>query len=340
MGLFRFDTPQKVFDIWGAKVGGQPGERPPLLMFNMFQTKDKLVKSRKPPEFDKEAYAARVHELERLSEEFGIPVLVGLVAPTEEEAQVYTEFFLSISDKLPFGIDTWTLEARLTAARYISKLGLQNRFNYNSITAWDPDIPAQVAELKSLGIRSVILQPFDMEDKRPSGRMKSLEKIMEVVEGAGFESILVDTTVMNLPTHGFCLLANRMVKEEYGLPAGNAPANASYMWANCLKQWGPDAFRGMDAGMSALSTVLWSDWMQCGPMTGMRRVFAATAAATAILTVMAWEEGGDLPEDQNHPLNKHWPEEVAIIKGMKESKGDRVYRMKKEREKAKAAGAS
>jgi tetrahydromethanopterin S-methyltransferase subunit H len=309
-------------------------------MFNMFQTKDKLVKSRKPPEFDKEAYAARVHELERLSEEFGIPVLVGLVAPTEEEAQVYTEFFLSLSDKLPFGIDTWTLEARLTAARYISKLGLQNRFNYNSITAWDPDIPAQVAELKSLGIRSVILQPFDMEDKRPSGRMKSLEKIMEVVEGAGFESILVDTTVMNLPTHGFCLLANRRVKEEYGLPAGNAPANASYMWTNCLKQWGPDAFRGMDAGMSALSTVLWSDWMQCGPMTGMRRVFAATAAATAILTVMAWEEGGDLPDDPNHPLNKHWPEEVAIIKGMKESKGDRVYRMKKEREKAKAAGAS
>jgi hypothetical protein len=54
---------------------------------------------------------------------------------------------------------------------------------------------------------------------------------------------------------------------------------------------------------------------------------------------MAWEEGGDLPEDPNHPLNKHWPEEVAIIKGMKESKGDRVYRMKKEREKAKASGA-
>ena len=339
MGLFRFDTPQQVFDIWGAQVGGQPGERPPLLMFNMFQTKDKLVKKRKPPEWDREAYTQRVKEIEKLSVEFGIPVLVGLVAPTEEEMIAYTEFFLSVSDKLPFGVDTWTLEARLAAARYISKLGIQQRFNYNSITAWDPDIPGQVAELRSLGIRSVILQPFDMEDKRPSGRMKSLEQMMASVEGAGFESVLVDTTVMNLPTHGFCLLANRMVKEEYGLPAGNAPANASYMWTNCLKNWGPEAFRGMDAGMSALSTVLWSDWMQCGPMTGMRRVFAAVAAATAILAVMAWEESADLPEDPNHPLNKHWPEEVAIIRGMKESKGDRAYRIKKEREKQKAAAA-
>ncbi|MBM2848519.1 MAG: hypothetical protein HW418_1461 [Anaerolineales bacterium] len=205
MGLFRFDTPQQVFDIWGAQVGGQPGERPPLLMFNMFQTKDKLVKKRKPPEWDREAYTQRVKEIEKLSVEFGIPVLVGLVAPTEEEMIAYTEFFLSVSDKLPFGVDTWTLEARLAAARYISKLGIQKRFNYNSITAWDPDIPGQVAELRSLGIRSVILQPFDMEDKRPSGRMKSLEQMMASVEGAGFESVLVDTTVMNLPTHGFCL---------------------------------------------------------------------------------------------------------------------------------------
>ncbi|MCS6910652.1 MAG: hypothetical protein NZM11_08815 [Anaerolineales bacterium] len=30
----------------------------------------------------------------------------------------------------------------------------------------------------------------------------------------------MDTTTMNLPTQGFCFLANRMIKEEFGLPVG------------------------------------------------------------------------------------------------------------------------
>jgi hypothetical protein len=143
--------------------------------------------------------------------------------------------------------------------------------------------------------------------------MKSLREMYMLVKDAGFDSILVDTCVMNLPTTGFTLIANRLVKEEFGLPVGSAPANASYMWRGALEKWGPEAFRGMDAGMHAISTVLWSDWMACGPMTGIRRVFTTVAAATAVLSIMAWDEGSDLPDDPHHPLNLHWPQEVEII---------------------------
>lgn len=324
--MFHFDREQKVFNIAGAKVGGQPGERPPLLIANMFQSKDRLVESRKPPRFDRVKAADRIRELEDISEETGIPALVGLVAPTADEMKAYTEFFLSTSDKLPFGIDTWTEEARRGAARYIAELGLQDRFNYNSITTWDPDLPGQVQELKELGIKHIVLQPFDSEDKRATGRLKSLREMLSIVNVDDFESVLVDTTVMNLPTTGFCLLANRMVKEEFGLPAGNAPANGSYMWTDCLKKWGSEAFRGMDAGLHALSTVLWSDWMIYGPMTGTRRIFAAVAAATAILSIMAWDEGLPLPEDPRHPLNLHWPKEMEFVRGLRESRSDRLLR--------------
>ncbi len=329
MGLFRFEREQKVFEIWGAKVGGQPGERPPLLIANMFQAKDKLLESRKPPRWDKVKAADRIKELEEISEETGIPALVGLVAPSEDEMKAYTEFFLSVTDKLPFGIDTWTEKARRQAARYVASLGLQDRFNYNSITAWDPDIPGQVQELKELGIKHIILQPFDMEDKRATGRITSLRKMLEYVKEGDFESILVDSTVMNLPTHGFSLLANRMIKEEFGLPAGCAPANGSYMWRACLEKWGPEAFRGMDAGLHALSVVLWSDWLVYGPMTGTRRIFAAVAAATAVLSIMAWDEGLPLPEDPRHPLNLHFPEEMEIVRGLKPSRGDLAYQRRK-----------
>lgn len=334
MGLFRFEREQKVFDMYGAKVGGQPGERPPLLIANMFQNKDKLLESRRPPRWDKQKAADRIKELEEVSAETGIPALVGLVAPSEDEMKAYTEFFLSVTDTLPFGIDTWTEKARRQAARYVASLDMQDRFNYNSITAWDKDVPGQVQELKELGIKHIILQPFDMEDKRPTGRMSSLRSMMEHIDQADFESILVDSTVMNLPTHGFSLLANRLIKEEYGLPAGNAPANGSYMWMDCLEQWGSQAFRGMDAGLHALSVMLWSDWMVYGPMTGTRRIFAAVAAATAVLSIMAWDEGTPLPENPDHPLNKHFPDEMEVVRGLKPSKGDRVYQRQKKKQEA------
>ncbi len=330
MALFSFEREQKVYDIYGMKVGGQPGERPPLLIANMFQTKDKLVESRKPVKFDKAQAADRIKELEEISFESGIPTLVGLVAPTGDEMKAYTEFFLSVPNNLPFGIDSWTEKSRREAAQFIASIGMQDRFNYNSITAWDPDIPDQVAMLKECGIKHIILQPFDMQDQHATGRMKSLREMLAVVEPAGFHSILVDTTAMNLPTHGICLLANRMVKEETGYPAGNAPANGSYMWRGALEKWGPEAFRGMDAGMHALSATMWQDWMVYGPMTGTRRIFAAVAAATAILATMAWEEGAELPEDPRHPLNLHFPEDVKKMRGEMESKIDRVYKKQKE----------
>ncbi|MFQ6014298.1 MAG: tetrahydromethanopterin S-methyltransferase [Anaerolineae bacterium] len=301
--MFRFDRRQKVWSIAGIKVGGQPGENPPLLMANMFQRGDKLLKSRKKLLFDRVKARERIRELEAMSSATGVPALVGLVAPTLEEMRAYSELFLGESDKLPFGIDTWTEKARRQAARYVAEIGMQERFLYNSITAWDEDIPDQVQELKDLGIKHVILQPFDMEDKRASGRIKSLRQMLEVVHEGDFESVLVDTTVMNLPAHGFSLTANRLVKEEFGLPAGNAPANGSYMWKECLLQWGARAFRGMDAGLHALSVVLWSDWLIYGPMTGTKRIFAAVAAATAVLSIMAYEEGAPLPESESHPLN-------------------------------------
>ncbi len=337
MQFFHFEREQKVYDIYGMKVGGQPGERPPLLIANMFQTKDKLVESRKPVKFDKVKAADRIKELEEISYETGVPTLVGLVAPTAEEMKAYTEFFLSVPNNLPFGIDSWTEKSRREAAQFVAEIGMQERFNYNSITAWDPDIPEQVAMLKECGIQHIILQPFDMEDKHASGRMKSLQDMLAVVEPANFHSILIDTTTMNLPTHGICLLTNRLVKEEWGYPAGNAPANASYMWRAALEKWGPEAFKGMDAGLHALSGMMWQDWMVYGPMSGTRRIFTAIAAATAILATMAWEEGADLPSDPRHPLNLHFPQEVEMMKGMTEGKSDRIYKRQKElKEKQKA----
>jgi tetrahydromethanopterin S-methyltransferase subunit H len=331
MGLFRFETPQKVMRIGNIELGGQPGERPPVLFANLFQTGHKIVETRKPPRWDRGRALDEIKLVEEMSHETGIPAVIAIVAPTEEEIRAYGEWFLSINDTMVFQIEAWTEQARRAAARFVKEAGVQDRFNYNSITAWDPDIPDQVAELKECGIRSVVLQPFDNEDKRATGRLKSLRRMLKEIEGGGFQSVLVDSTTMNLPTQGFCFLANRLIKEEFGLPVGNAPANGSYMWKACRERWGSQAFQGMDAAMHGIGAVMWSDWMHYGPTTGTRRVFAAVAAAVAMVTVMGWDEGLELPTAPGHPLNKLFPKEVEFLKGLRAARSDRLMDRQKEK---------
>ncbi len=305
-----YTTEQKVCHIAGIKVGGQPGENPPLLIGSMFQKGDRLVESRKERKFDRAAASERIHEMERLSQETGVPGMVAMVATTPDEAKAYIDFFVNVTE-MPFAIDIWTQDTRLAAARYIAQLSLQDRLLYNSITPWDKDIEAQVAELKELGIKHVVLQVFDAEDKRPSGRLKSLQRMLPLVQKGEFQSILVDTAVMNLPATTFSLVANCLIKQEFGLPAGSAPSNGTYMWRKSLEMWGREGFAAVDAGVHAIA-VLASDFIFYGPMSGTARVFPAAAAATSMLTTLAYQEGQPLPA-KGHPLNLLFPEMVAQL---------------------------
>jgi tetrahydromethanopterin S-methyltransferase subunit H len=270
-------------------------------MASLFQKGDKLVESRKKRKFDQGGATERIKEMERLSAETGVPGIVAMVANSPDEMKAYVDFFVSVSDR-PFAIDIWVQDTRVEATRYICEQGLADRLLYNSITPWDEDIPGQVETIKELGVKHIVVQAFDMEDKTPTGRPKSLRQMMELVGGAGFESILVDTAVMNLPATAFSLLANSLVKEEFGLPVGSAPSNGTYMWKAAREMWGTKGFVGVDAGIHAICALA-SDFMLYGPMTGTQRIFPAVAAASALLATLVYDDSGELPQEENHPLN-------------------------------------
>lgn len=307
--MLRYKKEQQVFQVGNIKVGGQPGENPPLLISNMFQKGDGLIESRKEHKFNRKEAEARLKEMERLSRETGLPCMVAMVANSADEMKAYIDFFISVTD-MPFAIDIWVPRTRLAAARYAAELGLQDRLLYNSITPWDEDIEGQVLELKELGIKHVVIQAFDMEDKGPHGRIKSLKQMLPLVEKGHFESILIDTAVMNLPFTAFSLTANRLVKEEFGLPAGCAPSNGTYMWRKSTET-GKSSFPAVDAAIEAI-TAMGSDFIFYGPMTGTSRVFYAVAAATALLATLSYTEGTPLPGGA-HPLNQLFPETVEQL---------------------------
>ncbi|MGZ5385711.1 MAG: tetrahydromethanopterin S-methyltransferase subunit H family protein, partial [Acidimicrobiia bacterium] len=129
----------------------------------------------------------------------------------------------------PFAIDMWNLDPRIEATKYVAEQGLQDRLLYNSVTIWSPDVPAEVAQIKELSVKHVVTVVMDMANQLPSGRITALDDMLAKLAPGGFESIIVDTSVMNLPSTGICTLSNRLLKEKYGLPAGCASANGTYM---------------------------------------------------------------------------------------------------------------
>ncbi|MCL4490978.1 MAG: tetrahydromethanopterin S-methyltransferase subunit H [Nitrospirae bacterium] len=308
--MFKFQTPQKVFDLNGIKIGGQPGENPPLMISSMFHNKDKIVQDRKG-NFDRQKAKELIRKQEELSALTGVPGMVAMVANTPEEAKIYIDFFLETTD-MPFGIDMWVAEQRAKATEYVSKLGVQNKFLYNSITPWDKDIKGQVQRLKDLGIKHVVVQAFDDQDQSPAGRLKSLEAIL--AQGAdAFDTVIVDTSVMNLPSTSFSLVANRIIKEKHGLPCGGAYSNGTHMWKEIKEKWGLDGFKAMDAVVQGMSSALWSDFNFCGPIVTAPRVFPAVASAHMLLSTLVYDETNVIHENPNLPIRKYFGDFITKL---------------------------
>ncbi len=308
--MFKLSGEQKVFNINGIKVGGQPGENPPLLIASMFHNKDRILADRKG-NFDREKARDLIRKQEELSKSTGIPAMVAMVANTPEEAEIYIDFYLETTD-MPFGIDMWVAEKRAKATEYISRIGVQDKFLYNSITPWDKDIKGQVNKLKDLGIKHVVIQAFDDKDQSPAGRLKSLESILS--QGAdSFDTTIVDTSVMNLPATSFSLIANRLIKEKLGLPCGGAYSNGTHMWQDSKTAWGLEGFKAMDAVAQGMSSVLWSDFNFYGPVVTAPRIFPAVATAHILLSTLMFDETCYIPENESLPIRKYFSDFIEKL---------------------------
>jgi tetrahydromethanopterin S-methyltransferase subunit H len=309
--MFKFEKEQKVFNFSGIPVGGQPGENPPLMIASLFHNKDSVTKTDRKGNFDRERTREMLRQMEQISEATGVPGMVAMVANTPDEAKLYIDFYLE-NTSMPFGIDMWVAEQRAKATEYVSRIGVQDKFLYNSITPWDKDIKGQVQRLKDLGIRHVVIQAFDDQDQSPAGRVKSLESIM--AQGAdSFDTIIVDTSVMNMPSTSFSLVANRLIKEKHGLPCGGAYSNGTHMWGEIKQKWGLDGFKAMDAVVQGMGSALWSDFNFCGPAVTAPRVFPAVASAHILLSTLVYDETGIIYDNPNLPIRKQFADFITKL---------------------------
>jgi tetrahydromethanopterin S-methyltransferase subunit H len=252
--------------------------------------------------FDEKRAEELLKTQERLTEETGIPGMADIVANTGQEFETFIDFVASVSN-MPFCIDAWVMKPKLAGAAYCAEKGLLDRMFYNSLTVWEKDLETEIREISQIGVKHVLLVAFDQEDQLPSGRITGTQKLLDAIEkvGAEFESIFVDTSVMNGPATAFCGIANRMIKEKWGFPKAQ-------------ELWGFKGWSAADAGLEALSAFMYHDMIFSGPMAGATRIFPAVAMADAFLATAAFAETKEFPKDQNHPLYKLFPEFVEQLK--------------------------
>jgi tetrahydromethanopterin S-methyltransferase subunit H len=317
-GMFQLSREQQICTIGGVQVGGQPGQLPAAVVSSIFQKGDQVFEGKKRKQgFDESRARALLENQDKLSRETGVPGMADIVANTGEEFVRYIDFVTAVSD-MPFCIDAWTMKPKLEGARYCAEKGLLDRMFYNSLTVWEQELETEIREIADMGVKHVLLVAFDQEDQMPTGRIAGTQRLLDAIEkvGARFESIMVDTSVMNAPATAFCSLANRMIKEKWGFPCGSAPSNGSYMWKAAREMWGFKGWSGADAALEGLAAFLYHDMVFSGPMAGADRVFPAVAVAEAYLATGVLPETGTLPESEAHPLYRLFPDFADQLKEM------------------------
>jgi len=313
--MFQIATEQKVCDVGGVKFGGQPGQYPTVVVSSIFQKGDKVFSGKRKEGFDEKRAEELLKTQDKLWKETGVPGMADIVANTGKEFETFIDFVTSVSD-MPFCIDAWVMKPKLEGAEYCAKKGLLDRMFYNSLTVWEEDLETEIKAIADIGVKHVLLVSFDPTDQMPTGRIPGTQKLLDAIDkvGAKFESIFVDTSVMNGPAVAFCGVANKLVKEKWGFPTASAPSNGSYMWKAAREMWDFKGWSAADCALEALSSFFFHDMIFSGPMAGAPRIFPAVAMADAFLATAVFAENKQLPTDPDHPLFKLFPEFVDQLK--------------------------
>ncbi|MDH5595190.1 MAG: tetrahydromethanopterin S-methyltransferase subunit H [Candidatus Bathyarchaeota archaeon] len=302
--MFKFRKEQKIVEVGGVKLGGQPGELPTVLTATIFYIGHKIVGDEKKGIFDKEKAEALIKKIEEASDQTTNPFILDIVGTTEEAFQKFIGFVSDVTEA-PFQIDAISPKVRMATVKWVSEVGLASRTINNSIYKGVKD--AELENLKNSGIKASIVLCDNPDDESANGRLEILKEILPMADKAGIEAALIDTAI---PCWGIGVGAGSraiyLVKEEFGdrgavgTGIGNVTDTLGWVKGNFPKE----VRRACDASQNAILPILGADWIMFGPIELAEYVFPAVAVIdTYVLTATA--ELGTRPLIEGmHPLFK------------------------------------
>lgn len=305
--MFTFKTEQKIFEIGGFKVGGQPGELPTALIGNVFYEGMPEVVDHKQGKFDEKAVLRWIRRAEKLSERTGVPHFLDIMATYPKAMRRYVTFISEHSESVLL-VDGANPEARVAGLETTSELGLQHKTVLNSISPQTSE--EEIEAIHDSGVTAAVAVAYSEMDFSPGGRISALKGfdqqlgLLEIADKAGIERVFVDTMVFDIPSIAYAAEAIKLVKEELGYPAGCSPANATYDWRRSQDRLLERGFAAYNASAHTVAQFGGADFLIYGPIKQAKSMIPACAMNDAILAYYNMRRLGTKPILSDHPLYK------------------------------------
>jgi len=296
--MFRFSKEQKIFDIAGVKVGGQPGELPTVMIGTIFYHKHKIVKDEKIGDFEKEKAEELLVKEAEMSEKTGNPRIVDVCCGWPQAFSKLIDFVAKTVDT-PFSIDGSTAEVRIAGAKYVGEVGLSNRVVYNSISPHTTE--DEIKAIKEAKIKSAILLTFNTNNPTLMGRLQVVDELLTIAQRAGIENTLIDACVLDIPDPGSVSKAIYLIKEKYGLPAGAGMHNAVDIWRR-RRRLDSTSYSLASTVANVISIAAGANFLLYGPIENAPIAYFTCALADAYVAYSTRQEFRTKTLTNNHPL--------------------------------------
>jgi tetrahydromethanopterin S-methyltransferase subunit H len=270
--VIKFKIQQKTFEIGKVKVGGQPGENPPVLIGSIFYHGHKIVKDEKTGEFNREEAERLIKLQEEYSDKTGNPSLLDVVAATENAMCRFIDFVADVTE-VPFLIDSPSAHVKIAGVRHAKEVGIEKRVIYNSILPESK--PEEIEGLTESRIESAIVLAYKSGVMTSDARVKALKELLPKIEKVGITKPLLDTFVIDIPSLSLACRAVLTLKSELGLPCGCGAHNAIATWGGLKTRLGTEAVKPCAIAVNVTPIALGADFILYGPIEDCKYMFPA-----------------------------------------------------------------
>ncbi|HUV02207.1 MAG TPA: tetrahydromethanopterin S-methyltransferase subunit H [Desulfobacteria bacterium] len=319
--MFLFDKEQKVLDIAGMKIGGQPGQHATVLCGTIFYAKHYLVEDPDKGIFDKKAAEDVLKKQEEFSDLTGNPCVMQIFSESPEAMEKEIAFCTGVSD-VPFLIDSTVAETKTAGLKYADEVGLTGKAIYNSINISCTE--EELAAIKNSSVEASIVLAFNPKDSSVAGKIDLLETgagtvekgLVSLARDMGITKPLIDAATLPIGAGaGMSIAAGFAVKSKFGLPVGLGIHNAPSAWT-WLKEFrkahatkgpsgweglGQDVFKICDIASNVLPIVAGHDFVLYGPIENATRAFPLVGMTDMIISEAAKAEH-EIEAVEPHPI--------------------------------------
>lgn len=299
--MFQFKAKQKIFEIGGVKIGGQPGELPTVLIGSIFYFgHTKIDLDEEKGTFNREKAEELIKQQESLSDITGNPGMLEVVGVRPEALVKEIDYIAEVTD-MPFLISSERPAVLMAGARHVAEVGLQDRVVYSSILKGISEEELEV--IKNSGIKAAVLLAKNPLEESADGKLRIVKDVLKLAEKAKIEKPLIDVATLAFGIRmGPAARAIYLIKNEHGYPVGIGTGNVTTTFDWAKNRLTRPILRTTYSACNAIAQVLGANWLLYGPLQHAPYVFPSAAMTDSyILTAMA-ELGIKPAVEKMHPL--------------------------------------